>query len=105
MKKLSNGLIDLGGGATPRDPHSQILLTKNVPPKPISNSKFKGLIKKLDELQKLDLHDFNSVSEMMQFLDFYNNTVLETRQAEYEKQITARNEYYWKLWIAAARDQ
>ncbi len=101
MRRLPNGLIDLGGGATPRDPKSQIILSNKVPPKPMNPAKFKGLIKKLDDLGKLDLEDFNTVDEMCRFIDFYNTTVLENKQSAYEKEITARNEYYWKLWIRA----
>jgi hypothetical protein len=105
MRRLSNGLIDLGGGATPRDPHDKsIVLSTKVPARIMDPGKFKELIKKLDDLGKLDLHDFNTVSEMCQFLDFYNQTVVDKKQSDYDKEITARNEYYYKLWIRAIEE-
>jgi hypothetical protein len=97
--------IDFGAGSTPRhkeDPH-KILNSKGAPPI-ISSDKFKMLVKKYNDIKKLDMQDFNSVSEMTQFIDFYNSTILKAKQNEYEKKITDLNEYYWKLWIRAIEE-
>lgn len=105
MRKLPNGLIDLGGGATPRDPKDKsILLSHKVPPKPISSEKFKELMKKMEYFGKVSNEDFNSIPEMCQFVDFYNNTRKEKKENEFNKEVTARNEYYYKLWIRAIED-
>lgn len=103
MKKLPEGFIDLGGGSTPRPNEAKhVLLNSTGAPKlNLDNNKFKMLIKKFDDLKKLDLEDFNSTAEMCAFLDFYNGTIQAARQSEYEKQISDINEYYWKLWIRA----
>lgn len=103
MKRLSNGLIDLGGGSTPRPNEAKhVLLNSTGAPKiNLDSSKFKMLIKKFEDLGKLDLQDFNSTAEMCAFLDFYNGTVKAAKQSEYDKQITDINEYYYKLWIRA----
>jgi len=73
--------IDLGGGAALRpkeDP--KILLNNGVAPKPISPIKFKKMLKKFNELGKLDRNDFNSGKELGQFVDFYNEMVKKKRQ-------------------------
>ena len=95
----SSDFISIPGG-TPRPRENPDFLLKTTgPPKIISNEHFRMMIKKMDELGKVDTTDFNSVKEFCQFVDFYNDTVLKSRQNEYQKETTARNEYYWKLWI------
>lgn len=97
--------IYLGGGAAPRPREKpDLLLTTKLPPRPVASSKFKELLKKFEHTKKLDLEDFNSAHEIGQFVDFYNNTVVKKRQTEYEKAISDRNEYYWKLWIKAMEE-
>lgn len=94
--------MDPGSGATlrPRE-NPDILLKTSGPIKIISNEKFKQMVKKMDDLGKVDVTDFNSVLEFCQFIDFYNDTILKSRQNEYQRAITDRNEYYWKLWVRA----
>ena len=97
--------IDLGGGATPRPKEKpDIVLGAGAPRRIISSDKFKMLLRKYDETGRLDREDFNDSKDVCDFIDFYNNTVLKTKQSEYDKMVTDRNEYYWKLWIRAIED-
>jgi F0F1-type ATP synthase alpha subunit len=66
----------------------------------LGENQIKHEIQRMKDTGKID--GLVGAKEVGRIIDLYNQLIDKDKEKQYDKEITARNQYYWKLWKRVA---